>query len=334
VRVLIVGLPGEEPPESELAEVTAFAVSQMRQAGFRNGRCLGAAVWYSGGEKRKGTIDDIAAFLSVDPAEVAAGRNGMTRNALAGLIADICQKAQSLPAAAAPVAQEECDRLVRELASYLADLGRELSQQTEKPVALSNEVLRRYAVDGLRSWGAYSSIEGHWLKYVEKLRPGTQAALLAEAEAAMALLEFQPGSKPAEIPVSLESSPMVERLVVEAKRLAVGLVVALVGYVLAVTTLGPEGAGLRPLAVTLLSYAIMIVGVILGYSTARRFFRIPRPGERPELAPVVPPALHGWVQIERRLTGWFSDHIRAKPASPAEECRLLAERFGTKELDP
>jgi hypothetical protein len=126
---------------------------------------------------------------------------------------------------------------------------------------------------------------------------------------------------------------MVERLIVEAKRLGVGLVLALAGYVLAVTTLGPEGAGLPALVVTLSGYAIMIVGVILGYATARLIFRIPRPGERPELAPVVPPAVHGWAQIERRLTAWFSERIRAKPASPAEECRLLAERIGAKELD-
>jgi len=334
VRVLIVGLPGEEPTEGELAEVTAFAVSQMRQAGFRAGRCLGAAVWYTGGEKRSGTIADVGQFTAVDPTAVADGRNGMIRNALRSLIQDIGQKAEQLPTAAVPVPDSECDRLIRELGSYLADLGRELNRQTEKPVPLTTEVLRRYAVDALRGWGAYAGIEGHWLKYVEKIRPGTQAAFLAEAESAMSVLDFQPGSKPVEIAAPVESSPMVERLIVEAKRMGVGLALALVGYVLVLTTLGGQGAGLPPLAVTLLSYVTLLVGVILGYAAARPFFRVPLPGPRPEPPPVVRATVNGWLQIERRLTGWFSDHIRAKPASPAEECRALALRFGTLELDP
>ncbi len=334
VRVLVVGLPGEEPTEGELVEVSAFAASQMRQAGFRHGRCLGTGIWFTGGAKRNGTIADVEAFLAVDSADVAAGRSGMIGNALASLIEDIRQRAENLPDAVAPVADDECDRLIRELGSFLADLGRELNRQTEKKMPLTTETLRRYGLDALRSWGAYSSIEGFWLKYVERVRPGTQAAFLAKAEAALALLDFQPGSAPVEVVAAPgEVPPLVERLIVEAKRVGVGLLLAFVAYVLAITLLGEEGAGLKPLAITLLSYASLVVGVVLGYAGARPFFRVPLPAERAEPAPVGPAAVHGWLQIERQLTGWFSEHIRANPVSPAEECRALAERFGAKELD-
>ena len=66
VRVLIVGLPGEEPSTNELAEVSAYAFAQMRQAGFRSGRCRSADIWFSGGPARPGTVPDLAKqFLNV-----------------------------------------------------------------------------------------------------------------------------------------------------------------------------------------------------------------------------------------------------------------------------
>jgi len=328
VRVLVVGLPGEEPTDNELAEVSAFAASQMRQAGFREGRCLGAGVWFTGGPKRNGCIAEVGPFLAVNPDEVAVGRSGMIRNAIATLIADIRPKAEAMPVVVSSVAEDECDRLIRELGAYLADLGKELTRQMDKPTPLTTESLRRYAIDAIRSWGAYASIEGHWMKYVERLRPGTQASLLAEAEAAMALLEFQPGSKPVEVVAPVESSPMVDRLVVEAKRAGVGLVIGVVGYVVTSVLLDKE---LNDKVVQLLSYATLGVGAVLGYAIARPIFRVPVHVPRPEPPPVVPPALHGWVQIERRLTGWFSDNIRAKPATPVEECQALALRFGALE---
>lgn len=116
VRVLVVGLPGEEPTASELTEVSAFAANPMHLAGFRDGRCLGTGIWFTGGAKRNGTISDVAAFLAVDSADVSAGSKGMIGNALAGLIDDIRQRLDKLPDAVAPIADDECERLIRELA--------------------------------------------------------------------------------------------------------------------------------------------------------------------------------------------------------------------------
>ncbi|MBI1830468.1 MAG: hypothetical protein HYR84_03345 [Planctomycetes bacterium] len=333
VRVLLVGIPGEEPTENELTEVTAFASNQMRQCGYREGRCLGAGVWFTGGEARPGCLPDVSAFLMVDPTQVAAGRTGMIRNAVVAVLAEIREKADKAPVAYATIADDECDRLVKELGSYLADLGRELTRQIDKPGTATTETLRRYALDALKSWGAYASIEGHWMKYVEKVRPGTQAAFFAEAESALSLLDFQPGTKPAEVAAQAESSPMVDRLIIEAKRAGVGLAVGVAALIGTGIGLGPDGLDLKPAMVAnILGYVALGVGGVLGYSLARPFFPVPTPAERPEPAPVVAPALSGWVQIERRLTGWFSDHIRAKPASPVEECQALAMRFGAAEL--
>jgi hypothetical protein len=335
VRVLVLGIPGEEPTATDLAEVSAFAIRQMRQAGFGDGRCLGASVWFTGGERRPGTVADVGAFLMVDPAEVAAGRAGMAQGALAGLLAEMCQRAEKSPEDhQAAIPEDERNRLTRELAGYLADLGRELDRQGAQRRARTTAGLCKYALDALRGWGAYTSIEGYWMKYVERLRPGTQQAFLAEAESALALLEYQPGRETDEDPDQWVGAPVVDRLMVEAKRLGAGLVCGVLAYLATSLLLDSSSAGsLPPLVVTLISSVALGLGVVLGYGVARRFFRR-APVKRPTTETPVPAALHGWRQVERRLTAWFSERFQARPISLAEECRTLAERFGIKETAP
>ena len=50
-----------------------------------------------------------------------------------------------------------------------------------------------------------------------------------------------------------------------------------------------------------------------------------------EAVPARQAAVHGWAQLERRLTAWFCEHLRAEAASPVEECRALARRLGVEE---
>ncbi len=345
-RVLLVALPGEEPTSADLAEVVAFAATALRQEGFASGRCLGAGVWFTGGAARPGTITDPGAFLAVDAAAVAAGRAGMSRQALTGLVADLSQRAEQAPPAQAALPPDEQDRLVNELNSYLGDLGRELDRQAEKRQPLKADTLRTYARDAVRGWGAYTGVEGHWMKYVERVRPGLQAAFLAEVEAALPLLDIQNG--PARPPEPLAEAPPsaaadaglpVDRLVIEAKRLAVGLACGLAVYLATVTPLGgsaEQPGPLAPVVVSILGYAGLAIGTVLGYSAGRRFFR---PGAVSKaagegLAPPAPPLVHGWEQLTRRVLAWFAEQVRQQPTSAAQQCRALAVRFGIQEMHP
>jgi len=329
-RVLIVAVPGEEPAESDLAEVTAYAVNQLRQVGFC-GRCLGAGIWFTGAEYRPGTIPDIGAFLAVKADEVAAGRRGMCRQAVLELIEELRRKAISV-AAPPPinVSDSESDRLIRELGGFLTDLGRELNRLAEKRRPWSAELLRSYALDAIRGWGSYLGVEGIWLKFVERLRPGTQAAFIKEGKEAFALLDYEPGNEPAEEPKAVAA--VQDRIVTEAKRLGVGLAMGVGAYLVVAALLGnaPGPVGLPGLVVTLLCYGALAVGTILGYGTGRSLFRTLQGARAGSLTPR-PPAIHGWVQVERRLTAWVSERLRAHPASPAEELQEMVNRLGLEE---
>ncbi|HJT78935.1 MAG TPA: hypothetical protein VJ739_17190, partial [Gemmataceae bacterium] len=120
------------------------------------------------------------------------------------------------------------------------------------------------------------------------------------------------------------------------KRLAVGLACGLVAYLVVAGLLRGQAndpTALPPLLVTLFSYAALTVGTVLGYAVGRAVFRqqAPPPAEPKE---GIPAAVHGWEQVERRLAAWFSQHIRARPVSPAEECRALAERWKPRDTEP
>lgn len=337
VSVLVVGLPGEEPTENDLAEVPAYAVSQMRQAGFNGGRCRAAGVWFTGGAARPGLVNDIGKFLAVDESELRAGGESMLRRAAADLLADLRQYVETSPRPAqALVAVEERERLTVELANYLSDLGRELERQAQSRRGLTTESMRGYARDAIRGWGAYTGVEGHWMRYVEQLRPGIQAEFLAEADAALASVDYEPGAAPETVtPPGVGAG---EWLSVEAKRAAVGLALGL-GMYLSVSALLDPSAGfgfvgmttLPTLVITILAYAALLIGVVLGYSVARRIFRRPAAPKPAATSAATTASVHGWRQVERRLTAWFSERMSKDSASPLDAWRRLAERLNTED---
>ncbi len=338
-RVLVVGLAGEEASEADLAEVTAFATARARQAGF-GARCLGTAVWFPGtSATRPGALADPGPFVAADPAAAAVGKDEMMRRALADLLVEVCRRAEeSPPQAALPVEEAEAQRLTRELAGYLADLGRELARHAAGPRPATDEALRSYALAALRGWGAYTSIEGHWMKYVERLRLGIQEAFLAEAQEALAGLEAPPAPAPCPLteplPAAEPGEPTwVDRAILEAKRVVVGLVCGLAAALAAGALLGRVEAA--PGLSTVVSYACLVLGSVLGYAAGRRLIASPRLSSRPPEIPDSPPpaleAVRGWNQVERRLTGWFAGRIAAQPAAVADECRRLAARLGIED---
>lgn len=328
-RVLVVALPGEETTGSESTEVSAYAQSQMRQAGFDGGRYLGTAVWFTDGKARPGTITDPGKLLALDPAVVLRGRSQMASQAFADLLRDLRERAEKAPAAApVTIPFDEQERLVRELGSYLSDLGKELERQKTAGRVADMETLRAYARDALRGWGAYLGVEGHWMKYVERLRPGMQAAFLAEADSALELLQYEPGSAPAE--AAQGGGALPSGLLQKAKRASVGFGSGLISY-LSVGAL-VHGDGLAQSAENLLSSGALLVGGFLGYSVSGFLFRNPRTARPEDAEPPRPATIHGWQQVERRLLAWLGDQIRARPSSPLEEVTALSERLRLEEI--
>lgn len=332
VRVLVVALPGEETSVAEAAEVASYAQSQMRQAGFGGGRCLGAALWYTDGKARQGAITDPAQLLAADPAEVQRGKSGMREQALAGLLAELraqAEKAKTAPAPAIP--RDDQERLAGELGDYLSDLGKELERQRKAGRIRDTEGLHGYVRDALRGWGAYIGVEGTWLKYVERLRPGLQDAFFTEAEDALPLLALDPGSTPVASAPGERGKASASGLVRMAKRACVGFAFSLAAWLAVSSLLGGGNSGTSPAAVTLLSNAALLVGAFLGYGLAGFVFRTPRPARPADTEPARPAAIHGWPQLERRLGAWFGEQIRARPSSPQEDLAALSERLHLEE---
>lgn len=325
-RVVLVWRPGEEPTETDIVEVTAATDRQIQGRGFEGGRDLGVSVMFVGEQVNKpGALTDPSKLLRVDEAAVSAGQSGMARAALSDLLNAIYRKAGKA-AAAAPtgIPPEEHDRLMRELTAYLADLGRETGRVgAEKPHA-DAAWAHRYVLDAIKGWAAYTGIEGHWLRYVETLRPGTQAALIAESERAINCLDYR--SAPVRAKANEPAGGGAQRwLLLEAKRAMVGLILGLGAYA-GIANL----VKLPPVVDIVVGLTSMALGSILGYAVGRWIFPGPNPpvAASPYEEVTDPGSPIGWTQFERRIAGWFADISHAQPIPPAEVCRDLARRLG------
>ena len=76
-----------EPTEEDLDEVKRFGAAQLRQAGFDEGRALGAEVWFAGNAPA-GTLPNVDDLLRVRNVNVEGGAAGAVRRALGELIRD------------------------------------------------------------------------------------------------------------------------------------------------------------------------------------------------------------------------------------------------------
>jgi hypothetical protein len=340
VRVLIVAVPGEEPTERDLAEVSAFAVNYMRQAGFGDGRCLGAGVWFTKGDPRDNTISDLGNFLRIDATKVIFGRDQIFRNALATLFAEIENNSTNTSVApGVAIIPAERERLVREFSTYLSALGNKVERDVEGRRPVTKETIRDYCLDAINGWAAYIGVEGHWMKYVETLRPGAHTALLAEARSALDYVDYQ--EKDADRKTISPSLPqennnvVVQRIVLEAKRATVALACGLAGYWIVGSLINSkvDVTGLPTFVISIINTAGFFIAAVLGYAVGSGIFRTGKirtqihPGSESILTPARP-ALRNWSQLESRLSAWFVNFMTDDSRSTREECRALAERLG------
>lgn len=330
VKVLVVGVPGHEASSDEFAEVSAVAVSAMAQAGFDAGRCLAAETWFANGKPPDGTLPNVGDYILHLGALTASHRESLIKTAIANLFTEIKELAEKTPGTSVPpIPADEQDRLTSELASYLADLGRTLLRQHNadaKPT--TTESLQRSTLVALRGWSSFVGVEGHWMRYVERLRPGTHGIFLQEAEKAISDLTYDPGRGG-----SAESAFPAdgERIMIETKRVAVGLGLGIVSFFAIGPLLKEAAVPLPDLANMLLSILVLVIVSVLGYSLASRFIRLVSGAVNAQPDPGRAPALLGWQTVQQRLTTWFREFITTQPLSPADECRNLAQKLGIPE---
>jgi hypothetical protein len=325
VRVVVVGFAGEEPSEADLADVGAFAFTQMQQAGARLGRILGAGVWIPGLKPGNGLLAHPSAALQVDPAVVAAGRDDAVHQAVEGLLREMAgHTGANTPSHAVPIDEEEAERLVGDLSAYLASLGREVHQYALQRPQATAESLRAFAHDSLHGWRAHTSLGGLWLRYVERLRPGAEAQFYEEVERALPLLDASgPAPDGALTPVHRTGG-----------RLARGFWRAVLTLALGVGALAWARLGLHLRAAWLqgaAEVAAIGAGLLVGQRLASWLFSAVPAGKPGRPAAGETRTVLGWGQVENRLVAWFAQFIRVRPRAPTEELRQLATRLGIQE---
>jgi hypothetical protein len=330
VKVLIVAVPGHEASSDELAEVSAVAVSAMAQAGFDSGRCLAAATWFAAGKPPDGTLANVGDYVLNLGSITPSHRESLINNALANLIAELEERAEKASGTSVPpIPTDEQDRLTSELESYLIDLGRTLLRQQNAAVKpTTTESLQRSAIEALRGWSSYVGVEGSWMRYVERLRPGAHGMFLQEAENAISDLTFDPG-RGGIVESALPDGG--DRILIETKRVAIGLGLGIVSFFAVGPLLKEAAVPLPDFANSLLAVLVLGVVSVLGYSLASRFIRPVSRSMSEAADPGRDPALIGWPSVQRRLTTWFGKFISAQPLSPADECRNLAQQLGIPE---
>lgn len=177
-----------------MAKQFAYAQLQMRDAGYHAARYQGLTVWFTDGVVRAGSSASVEELLAVDGLKVAQGTEGMVRQGMAALVHDLAKRAAKgqtgKTALQLPISEAEQKGLVTQFTNYLDTIEREVEQLAIQHPNVDAERLRAFVLDTLHNWGSYQGSAGSWLKLVESLRPGTQAALMEEARAALPLLDY------------------------------------------------------------------------------------------------------------------------------------------------
>jgi hypothetical protein len=338
VRVVAVAVPGEEPTRDDIASFSRFALSHMRDAGFGEGRCLSAGVWFTEAAARApGTVQDLAQFIALDRTAVRHARAPMARRQLCSLLHEISIAAGKLKVPP-PASPEDVQTLTAKLPIYLTSLGRELARAANANQRIYDDrSLREYFLERIQGWAAFTEPEGMWLRHVESLRTGAAAALLHEAQNAALLLRFDSFHEPPPVPAAAAPvtianpyHPLVERLLEECKYMAAGFVLGVIAYLLVAQF--PLGLGKFP------AYLALALAAVLGYGAARRWLRRSPPpvraAEQTQLQPPTPArpsAANDWVLVERKLLTWFNHFFSDCPVSPLDECLRLSKQLRCEE---
>lgn len=325
-RVLVIAVPGEEPTADDIAQLNALGRRCLMNAGFQAERAGQVGVWFTDNSKRSGTITDVASFVAADPTITAVGRNGWARESLVKLVTELSDFAKkSAPPPSATVEEKDQDRLTKELDGFLTDLGKRIERDVTKR-AWTNEKVRQEVIESVQGWSAYLGMEGAWMRLVDRLRPGAQKALHAEAQAAADAIEYDSG-KATQV---VKNTAPPDATNVLAIRIAIAVAAGIGAFAVtswALTQIG--GASASPAVHTTFSIAGPAVGALLGFLFSGKVFTpLPASAAGSAAPEASEPEIHGWTQFQRRMTTWFRKYIGSRPASPSEECDAWLERLG------
>ena len=347
VRVVVSAVPGEDVAADEAAEVIAFVERHLQRLGIDAVRRLGTVLWWSDGrDGGVGALADVHTLLDVPVDVVRGARRAGFHDALRRLLDDLeTRLPEDTPAV--ELAPDERQRLADELRSFLEDLGRHLETRLAQD-SLTEERLRRLLVQRVESWTAHTSVEGHWLRYLDRVRPGSEGALLALVEEQAVHLRVLPhDAAPAadevtmssnSVPSSQTEAPAAGGWFLATQRAALAFIGGFVGYFALVRLLEtwPGPFSDNPTTGLVLGILAFVLTAALTFGLSQRWFKPKGTGSRVlPAAPrrASPPRLVGWSDFHDACIAWFSQCINAPTDAPRQ--RLANLRRGlTQETAP
>jgi hypothetical protein len=333
VRVLVVGLPGEEASDADFADLLAYGKARAQSNGYSYRQYAGLSLWYTSSVKTPSTLADPATIMA-PPAEVKEARTLAARQALSAFLDELCRHIERTAPkpTAIPLSEEEVMRLHRELTGYLASLGRTLERDLEQHPAWRSADLHARVQRALTSWTQPAQVEYMWLRYLERVRPGVWAALLQAAESSFPRLQVHAEESVQVQPVAPAPVAWQARLLLEAKRGAVGLAVGIAAY-LAASVLFATTPLIRetvaPPVAMLLSLLILAVMLALGYGLGRRLIQPAQTA--PQVTVTQRVSLTGWSEVTESLLAALTVELRPKQLSLRDECNRLANLYRAEE---
>lgn len=178
-KVLAIVLSGERPGTDDIAKVLQRSQHLARKHGYAGGRYAGFGIW---------CIDTLfehplsvaapADFLPLEASRLETSRNAAIRTAAALLLEEMATKAETEGTKPlAPLGGKDLKEIEDRFADALVDALKHAETLFARTANQSSESVRKTLVDVIHEWGAHRGMAGILLEYMEKLRPGTEAAL-------------------------------------------------------------------------------------------------------------------------------------------------------------
>ncbi|HEV7403048.1 MAG TPA: hypothetical protein VGO11_08990 [Chthoniobacteraceae bacterium] len=331
-RVLALVYAGERPAEEDLAKVHKYVLTQMHKNGYADSRLAEGGFWFVDGGSGPFVVSSPAELLTIPHEKIEAARSETLRREAGDLLGKIAAQAETGEAKTLPpLTEEEVQKEEDHLRKALHDAYQRAELRLQGEPNPTDEQVRAAVLDAILQWGSHVGLEGIWLQFMEKVRPGSEAGLFNEAREAARELSIiarrispQPGAL-----APKEGRRGLTNIKTQALRGGVAMAGGLIAY--GAANLFDASRGEATFALLAGACVCFAVGEYLIKPAAA----LPEPREEAKETPTRGPApgpfdggrIGNYSAFAERLRAWFAGHVRVSTLNVAAQCRALGERL-------
>ena len=264
----------------------------------------------------------------------------MLQAAFATKLAAVYEKARTTARPAAPpIAADDKERIVKELDLYLQDLERVVLRSISASKRADVGEVRENVKRSMNQWRAYTTPEGSWLKYVNRLRPGAEESLMKTVESAVDLLHVEAGPESIAgiqdqvVPPTIgdaQVSGTTKTLTAIAQKILAGVISGAVGYCFTDALLrGSLGfhvvQDMPGFLIQGIATAVFLATGSLGIALVQSLLT-ERKTQVANSPAMLMARLAGWPEYEQEICKWLAEVLQ-DTKSPAGLCQELAKKL-------